>query len=171
MSDWLAEIWRSVTWGQLLTGLGLFVGSMVISLVAVAIVLIKLPATYFHSSHVRTAFDNSWKGWTLWLGKNALGVVLVGLGILTSVPGIPGQGILTILLGIMLLDFPGRRRFELFLLRRPKVHQGINRLRRRFGKPPLVLDEDDEAGQPLQKPTTEARSGEHPSRPVEEKAR
>jgi hypothetical protein len=30
-----------------------------------------------------------------------------------SVPGVPGQGLLTILLGVMLLDFPGRRSLEL----------------------------------------------------------
>lgn len=149
MLDWLAEFWANLTWGQVLTGLGLFVASMVLSLVAVAIVLVKLPPTYFHSSHVRTAFDSSFKGWTLWLAKNALGVLLVLLGVLTSLPGVPGQGILTVLLGIMLLDFPGRRRFELLLLRRPKVHNAINRLRRRYGKAPLVIDEDDEAGRPL----------------------
>lgn len=150
MLDWLAELWANLTWGQVLTGLGLFVATMVVSLLAVAIVLVKLPPTYFHSNHVRRAFDNSWKGWTLWLGKNALGVVLVLVGILTSLPGVPGQGILTVLLGIMLLDFPGRRRFELLLLRRPAVLHGINRLRRRYGKSPLVIDEDDELGQPLE---------------------
>ena len=41
------------------------------------------------------------------IGKNMAGVLLVVLGILLSLPGVPGQGILTILLGIMLLDFPG----------------------------------------------------------------
>jgi hypothetical protein len=74
------------------------------------------------------------------IGKNLLGVVLVVLGILLSLPGVPGQGVLTILLGIMLLDFPGRRRFERWIVGWPKVFNAINKLRQRFDKPPLVLD-------------------------------
>ncbi len=57
-----------------------------------------------------------------------------------SLPGIPGQGLLTILLGVMLLDFPGKRRLEFKIISRPKVFRAINRLRARFDKPPLVLD-------------------------------
>jgi hypothetical protein len=57
-----------------------------------------------------------------------------------SLPGVPGQGILTILLGLMLLDLPGKRAWEQKLVKRPKVLQTINQLRGKFGKPPLVLD-------------------------------
>ncbi|MBA3256811.1 MAG: hypothetical protein H0T64_09210 [Pyrinomonadaceae bacterium] len=74
------------------------------------------------------------------MGKNLLGVVLVVVGILLSLPGVPGQGILTILLGVMLLDFPGKPRLEHWLVSRPKILQAINRLRHRFSKPALVLD-------------------------------
>ena len=72
--------------------------------------------------------------------KNLLGLVLVGLGVVMSLPGVPGQGVLTILLGVMLLDFPGKRRLELMLVSRPRVFRAINRLRARFDKPPLILD-------------------------------
>ncbi|HEU4479438.1 MAG TPA: hypothetical protein VFR80_13045, partial [Pyrinomonadaceae bacterium] len=68
------------------------------------------------------------------------GVLLVILGVLLSLPGVPGQGILTILLGIMLLDFPGRRSLERRIVGWPKVFNAINKLRRRFDKPPLVLE-------------------------------
>ena len=74
------------------------------------------------------------------IGKNVLGLLLVALGIVLSIPGVPGQGILTILLGIMLLDFPGKRRFEHWLVSRPKIFSAINKLRQRFSKPALVLD-------------------------------
>ena len=57
-----------------------------------------------------------------------------------SVPGVPGQGILTILLGVMLLDLPGKRRVEQRILRQPKVLEKINKLRNKFSKPPLLLD-------------------------------
>ena len=62
------------------------------------------------------------------------------IGIVLSLPGVPGQGLLTILLGIMLLDFPGRRKLEVKILSRPQVFKAINKLRHRFGKPPLKLD-------------------------------
>jgi hypothetical protein len=74
------------------------------------------------------------------IAKNALGILLVLLGVLMSLPGIPGQGVLTILLGIMLLDLPAKRRLESWILKQPQVLEKINRLRHRFSKPPLVLD-------------------------------
>jgi hypothetical protein len=58
-----------------------------------------------------------------------------------SLPGVPGQGVLTILLGVMLLDFPGKRRLEYKLISQPRVFNNINRLRARFDKPPLELEE------------------------------
>jgi hypothetical protein len=72
--------------------------------------------------------------------KNILGVVLVACGVLMALPGVPGPGLLTVLLGIMLLDFPGKRALELKLVRRPQVHSAIDRVRKRFDKPPLLLD-------------------------------
>jgi len=62
---------------------------------------------------------------------------LVGLGIVLSLPGIPGQGVLTILLGIMISDFPGKERLERKIVSYPKVLEALNKLRERFGKPPL----------------------------------
>jgi hypothetical protein len=54
-----------------------------------------------------------------------------------SIPGIPGQGVLTMLVGVLLLDFPQRQRLERALLGRPGVLPALNRLRARFGRPPL----------------------------------
>ena len=47
---------------------------------------------------------------------------------------------MTILLGVMLVDFPGKQRLEQKLLHRPAIRNSINRLRARFDKPPLELD-------------------------------
>ncbi len=72
------------------------------------------------------------------IGKNLLGVLLVVVGIVLSVPGVPGQGVLTILVGILLLDIPGKRRFELALVRRAPLRRVINKLRARFNRAPLI---------------------------------
>ena len=75
--------------------------------------------------------------WLVICLKNIVGSGVMFLGIAMLV--LPGQGILTILIGLTFLDFPGKRRLEMWIVRRPSICQGINRLRRRAGRPPLVL--------------------------------
>jgi UPF0716 family protein affecting phage T7 exclusion len=72
-------------------------------------------------------------------GKNLLGVLLVVVGAILALPGVPGQGLLTILVGLLLLDLPGKRRIERRMVGRPRILRMINRLRKRFGRSPLVL--------------------------------
>jgi hypothetical protein len=64
----------------------------------------------------------------------------VMLGIIMAVPGVPGQGTLLILTGLTLIDFPGKRRLERSLIRRPSVLKLINGLRQRFQRPPLEIE-------------------------------
>nr|ALS88918.1 sodium:dicarboxylate symporter family [uncultured bacterium] len=127
---------------EVLIGLLLFVVTFAVNLAIVSFILVKLPASYFQESHSREFWTERPPIVRLFaiIGKNLLGVVLVALGVVLSLPGVPGQGLLTILLGIMLLDFPGKRRFELKLVSRPRILNAINNLRHRFGKPALVLD-------------------------------
>jgi hypothetical protein len=142
MIDWLKETMFSFTWGDVVIGLVLFVVTFVGSIAAVTFVLVKLPPTYFQISHARDFWADRHAAvrWSGMVVKNTFGVVLVLLGIVMSVPGVPGQGVLTILLGLMLLDFPGKRHLEYRLVSRPKVLRTINHLRARFDKPPMVLD-------------------------------
>ena len=71
--------------------------------------------------------------------KNMLGVLIAIMGVLMIFT--PGQGLLTILFGVMLIDFPGKREFELWLVRKKPVLDSINWIRRKAGKDPLVLPE------------------------------
>lgn len=140
--EWLAEFWASLTIGRVLLGVGLFLGSLTISFLAIAIVMVKIPANYF-SSHYKQDFlpNSSWiVRWGAVILKNILGVFLIVLGILLSLPGVPGQGILTILLGLIMLDIPGKRPLEARIIKRPAVLSAINKLRQRFGKTPLIMD-------------------------------
>jgi len=142
MFDLATDFISSMTLQGALLSLLIFVGTFGASLAIVSLVLVKLPATYFKRSHDRTFLANRppMIRWLAIIGKNLVGVVLVVVGILLSLPGVPGQGMLTILLGIMLLDFPGKPRFEYWLVSRPKILHAINKLRHRFSKPELVLD-------------------------------
>jgi len=138
----LSELISAITWHNVLIGVLIFAGTFVINLAIVSFILVKLPANHFSKSR-KTKF---WSGPHPLLhaagvvGKNIGGVLLVALGVVLSIPGVPGQGLLTILLGIMLLDFPGRSRLEQKLLSRPSIVNAINSLRGRFKKPPLQLD-------------------------------
>lgn len=121
----------------------LTVATFLISLGVTAWALVQIPADYFKGDQAIAPWADRHPvaRWALRVGKNLLGVLLVALGIVLSLPGVPGQGILTILLGLMLIDFPGRRRCEQWLVRRQRVRSAINRIRARFGKPALILDE------------------------------
>jgi hypothetical protein len=125
-----------------LLGVLLFLVTFSVSLGIVSFILVKIPATYFHQDHSREFWVDRHPAIRFlgFLAKNLLGILLVALGIVMSIPGVPGQGILTILLGVMLLDFPGKRKLEYKLVSRPTIFKAINRLRHRFGKPELVLD-------------------------------
>jgi hypothetical protein len=140
LQKWIPEGWTGTH--LLWFSIGLFIVMLVGSILLVGFILVKLPADYFVNNHTPLA----WKDrhpvirWTLIILKNLLGVFLVLLGIVLSLPGVPGQGILTILLGVMMLDFPGRRRFEKWLLSRRGVLNSVNKLRARYGKEPMRLE-------------------------------
>ena len=131
-----------ITWQSVLFGVLLFLVTFAISLAIVSFIMVKIPADYFRKDRPRELWSDK-PPVVRFLGvfvKNLLGLLLVALGIVMSIPGVPGQGILTILLGIMLLDFPGKRDLEYRLVSQPRVLNAINKLRHRFGKDSLVLD-------------------------------
>jgi len=144
MLDWLTHTINGwgLSWWEVLGGAALFVVTFALSSAAVTFVLVKLPANYFHSSHAREFLVERHPVLRAVgiFAKNLLGLALVILGVIMAVPGVPGPGVLSILLGVMLLDFPGKRALETRIVGRPRVYSAVNSLRSRFGKPPLMLD-------------------------------
>jgi len=114
-----------------------FVGSVI----AIPWILIRLPQDYFCESHPRTWLKDRHPVLRLiaLALKNFVGWILLLGGIAMLV--LPGQGLLTILIGVSLMDFPGKRAIERKLVSRPLVLQAINRVRERFDRPPLVIEE------------------------------
>jgi hypothetical protein len=138
----LSDLTLAIAWSSFLIGALIFVASFLINLGIVSFILVKLPADHFAKSRKRKFLEGHHPALRVaaLIGKNIAGALLVGLGIVLSLPGVPGQGLLTILLGIMLLDFPGKHRLEQKLLSRPSIVNAINSLRGRFGKSPLELN-------------------------------
>ena len=115
-----------------LASLVLFVGS----LAGTSWLLTRLPSDYF----VRPRTGRSSSRWRLFVhvGRNVVGVLFVLAGVVMLV--LPGQGLLTILVGLLLVRFPGKQALLCRLLRRPAVRTAIDRLRHRAGREPLALD-------------------------------
>ena len=140
--DWFSEFWASLTIGRVTLGVGLFLLSLAFSFGSIAFVMVKIPPDYFSPSHSRDFFPDSRRHvrWGAIIAKNVFGVFLVLLGIVLSLPGVPGQGFLTILLGLIMLDIPGKRPLEARIIKRPTVLSAVDNLRAKYDKPPLVLD-------------------------------
>lgn len=140
--EWLSNFWTNLTWDKIGLGVGLFIVSFGLSLAAIALVMVKIPENYFSSHYERDFLPDSpfLVRWGAVILKNFLGVILILIGIVLSLPGVPGQGLLTILLGLIMLDIPGKRPLEARIIQRPAILTAINNLRAKYNKPPLVLD-------------------------------
>ena len=105
--------------------------------------LARLPADYFVNPAGRTRQQklHPLAHVLLILGRNLLGYFLIVLGVLLSLPGVPGQGVLTILMGVMLIDLPGKDHAARWLVTRRPVLATVNRMRARVGREPLQVGE------------------------------
>jgi hypothetical protein len=102
----------------------------VLGALAAGVALVYLPADYFVRSPQQHSLSLPWR-----IAKNVLGAALVVLGVIMVF--VPGQGLLTIVVGLVLIDFPGKQAWIKKILDRPGLLDKINRLRDRYGKPPL----------------------------------
>ncbi len=133
MSDWLT------THGWWVAILSALLG--VASAAAGFAILITLPEDHFlrneeepPSAKPRRAIHP-----VLLVLKNAMGACVVAAGVFMSLPLVPGPGLVTVLIGLSLMSFPGKRKLELRLLRAPLALGTINWLRSKNGRPPLRL--------------------------------
>lgn len=113
---------------------------LVASAAIVPIIVIRLPADFYEravSGEVRMLGHHEILRVLVLLVKNSLGAVLLVAGILMLV--LPGQGILTILIALALLNFPGKRALELRILRTPAIMKTLNWIRAKAGREPLRL--------------------------------
>jgi hypothetical protein len=142
MIDGLQKLARMLTGGHWWWGVAvsvvLFAGSMVL----VTIIVIGWPVDHFQRAGRRAfwAHRHPVVRITGLILKNLAGIVLFALGVIMALPGVPGQGLLTALIGLTLINFPGKTGLERRLIARPTVFRTVNRLRARFHHPPLELD-------------------------------
>lgn len=115
--------------------------TLLLTLLGIPWLITALPADYFVSRERHPLFRESQHPMLflpLLIIKNLLGAILALLGIFLLF--LPGQGLLTLLMGIVLLDFPGKYRFQSWLIRRRALLKSANWLRRRRGREAFHFD-------------------------------
>jgi hypothetical protein len=135
--EW-AKSHQAIVWWILPASIAL----LLLTPVAVGWTVLQLPQDYFNRENRRPL-----QSWTrhpllrmlLLIAKNLLGVVLIIAGIAMLV--LPGQGLLTIVVGVVLMDFPGKFRLERWMATRRPVWRSLNWLRRRAHRPELQRPE------------------------------
>ena len=124
----------------LLGSLSIFI--LIISVFMMVLIISFLPEDYFKSENrnLISSVQNSrypLLKLLVLITKNFFGVLLLLSGILMLV--LPGQGILTIITGLVFMDYPGKYKFERKLLRQKGVINSINWIRSRLSKPSLKV--------------------------------
>ncbi len=113
----------------------MFVGT----LIAIPFILVRLPPNYFNDDapHAWMCDHHPALRLLAQVAKNTVGVIFLLAGF--AMLFLPGQGVLTMLIGISLMDFPGKRRLERRMIGQPTILSTINTMREKFGVPPLVV--------------------------------
>ena len=138
---------KIISWSSMNSDLLFLLGSLsifilIISVFMMVLIISFLPEDYFKSenrnliSSVQNSHYPLLKLLVL-ITKNFFGILLLLSGILMLV--LPGQGILTIITGLVFMDYPGKYKFERKLLRQKGVINSINWIRSRLGKPSLKV--------------------------------
>lgn len=132
--DWL-QLHPAVAWWTFALSAAMFVGSLLV----LPVLLARMPADYFLRPRTLPGRGRrhplvhlAWR-----ILKNVTGALLVTAGAVMLIA--PGQGVLTLLVGLSLMDLPGKRRLELALIRPSHVQQAINWIRAKANRPPLIV--------------------------------
>jgi len=115
---------------------GLSVVVFLLSLLSVPWMICRIPEDYFLASRPYRKRPGSRfsRGVTAFV-KNLLGIGFFLLGVVLLF--IPGQGLLTIFLGLMLMDFPGKKKVLERLVGMEKVRASLNWIRQKRQVKPL----------------------------------
>ncbi|MDY6831490.1 MAG: PGPGW domain-containing protein [Thermodesulfobacteriota bacterium] len=135
MEQWIENHELLLGW-LTLGSLAVFIGTLVL----VPWLAARIPADYFtHGRRHKGPLSDEHPALRILLmaGKNLLGILVIAAGLVMLV--LPGQGLLTLFLGVLLLDFPGKYRLERWVVSRGPVLRTVNRLRRRAGRRPLEM--------------------------------
>ena len=128
------------TYGSLVTWLGIISGfTFFLSLLLIPLFINRLDSEFFLHFHDRKRRDDEHPlmFFLLRLLRYSFGLFLLTAGILMLF--LPGQGLLTIILGICLLDFPAKRALTDRILSYQKIQRGLNWIREKGKQSPFTF--------------------------------
>ncbi len=137
ITDW-AHIHQAWVGGLSLLSVITFIASLLI----IPMMVVKMPEDYFlyDKSHLKD-FRRQHPIIRLFsvIFKNILGAVFIVAGVVMLI--LPGQGVLTILIGFTLVNFPRKRALERRIIQNQAVHKVVNWIRAKAGKAPVRVPE------------------------------
>ena len=107
---------------------------IILSILLIPILVARIPQDYFSATY-NPIIHNSIR---LSFIRNLIGSILIVAGILMLF--LPGQGLLTILIGIFISNFPGKYKLEYYLITQPTILKSVNWIRRKKNVPELSID-------------------------------
>ncbi|MGH1472382.1 MAG: hypothetical protein ACRBCS_14410 [Cellvibrionaceae bacterium] len=135
--QWLTSNEQVLVWLAIIS-----VVFFVLSLILIPWLIIRIPPNYFSEpGRFRSALlgEHPLAIIVTKIIRNTIAVCFIVLGILLLI--LPGQGLLTILLGVFIADFPGKHKLVNWIVARKGVMKTINWLRKKSGKEPIVLED------------------------------
>ncbi len=138
MIDWIQSNETLVWWLVASSAITFFA-----SLILVPMLVVRIPHDYFSHDKRQPKRPEKYPPVIrviVLILKNIVGLVLVLAGILMLV--LPGQGLFTMVVGLMMTNFPGKYKLERWIVERGPVLKTINWLRRRAGHEPLIVHND-----------------------------
>ena len=112
------------------------VAGVVFGLLGVPRLVCWLPSNYFMGLENPKTIPKLFRP-QIQIVKNLAGGILVCFGLVMLI--VPGQGLLTLFLGLVIMDFPGKRKVIRFLIRLETIQNSLNWIRRKKGRPPFMF--------------------------------
>jgi len=107
--------------------------TFILSIVFIPFIVINLSPEYFkYKRKSLIDYKNPILRYFVLIIKNILGYIIILLGIIMLF--IPGQGLLSITIGLLFINFPGKKKLEYKFFTNKKISSAINAIRRRAGK-------------------------------------
>ena len=119
--------------------------SLVVGVLLLPYFITRIPVDYFshpHRQYMSASSRHPLIRLIIMGIKNLLGIVFIVAGLLMLL--LPGQGLLMLLVGLVIMNYPGKFALERWIIQRPYVLPAVNWLRMKYDHPPLLVSPGEE---------------------------
>jgi len=136
------DYWKSIEawlidYSSILISLGgLSILILLFSIIGMGWFVAQIPEDYFIHDKRQAGYwikYSSQARIVIMISKNIFGGIMLISGLFLLI--LPGQGLLTIIIGLLLIDYPGKFRLEQKIISIPSIFRGLNWFRAKAKKP------------------------------------